>query len=132
MEPFVKPTLGKAFYTDIPRGEFDAVIEHNKKLGKYIDKFDSRLTYAKWKQDLVLMYNYEPLTSIVKKSEDLKKQYIKKIQEENESNERLYNTDKIMNELTSFKEFSEKLQVKLTEIQIKIDTWEMKKEILAA
>jgi hypothetical protein len=50
MEPVIKPTLGKAFYTEIPRGEFDTVVEQNKKLRKYIDNFDTRLNYAKWKQ----------------------------------------------------------------------------------
>jgi hypothetical protein len=55
-------------------------------LGTYIDNFDNRLKYAKWKQELVLMYNYEPLASIVKKTEEVKKQYLKKIQEENHSN----------------------------------------------
>lgn len=105
-------------------------MEHHKRLSSYIDNFDNRMKYAKWKQELVLMYNYEPLASIVKKTEEVKRQYLKKIQEENLSNELLYNTDKIMTDLSTFKAFSEKLQAKLVELQVSIDEWEMKKQVL--
>lgn len=78
------------------------------------------------------MYNYEPLSSIVKKTEDVKRQYLKKIYDENESNKKLYNTEQIAAELESFKGFSEKLEGKLAELKQKIDEWEMKKTVLAA
>ena len=33
-------------------------------LHHYVDKLDSKIDYAKWKQSLVLSYNYMPLQSI--------------------------------------------------------------------
>lgn len=41
------------------------------------------------------MYNYEPLASVIKKTEEQKQQYIKKIYDENQTNQKLYNTEQI-------------------------------------
>jgi Mn-dependent DtxR family transcriptional regulator len=67
------------------------------------------------------MYNYEPLSSIVKKTEDVKNQYLKKIYDENDSNKRMYNTAQIAEEVGSFREFSAKLERRLAELKGSID-----------
>lgn len=41
------------------------------------------------------MYNYEPLVSVIKKTEEQKQQYLKKIIDENQMNQKLYNTEQI-------------------------------------
>ena len=74
------------------------------------------------------MYNYDPLASIVKKTEEVKKQYLKKIQEEKHWNQQLYNTDRIMTDLTTFKAFGEKLQTKLVQLQLNVGNEEARAE----
>lgn len=51
-------------------------------LRRYVDKLDSKIDYAKWKQSLVLSYNYMPLQSIKEKIDTERKNYLKKMEDE--------------------------------------------------
>ena len=46
--------------------DFTDKIEPDK-LRSYVDNLDSKIDYAKWKQALVLKYNYMPLENIKEK-----------------------------------------------------------------
>lgn len=41
----------------------------DRTLRAYVDQLDSKINYAKWKQNLVLTYNYLPLSTISDKLE---------------------------------------------------------------
>ena len=59
------PPPPKAFYTDIKeKTEMERQEGH---LTKYVDNLHSKLDYAKWKQSLVLQYNYLPMKRITEK-----------------------------------------------------------------
>jgi hypothetical protein len=49
----------KAFYTDIVSKE-----PVTNDLTKYVDNLDNKIDYAKWKQNLVLKFNYMPIKRI--------------------------------------------------------------------
>jgi len=57
--------ISSAFYTDIQ--ERDESAAH---LNRYVANLDSKLDYAKWKQDLVLKFNYMPLKRITERIEE--------------------------------------------------------------
>lgn len=43
---------------------------------------DKKIDYAKWKQDLVLKYNYMPMKRMTEKVQNEKLTYLKKISDE--------------------------------------------------
>lgn len=51
-----------AFCTDLHEGD-----ENAGHLRKYVNNLDSKIDYAKWKQNLVLKYNYMPMKRIMEK-----------------------------------------------------------------
>lgn len=55
-------TPSSAFYTDVQEGD-----ENAGKLRRYVNALESKLDYAKWKQSLVLKYNYMPMKRITEK-----------------------------------------------------------------
>ncbi len=55
----------RLFYTDLK--EKDEVQEQESKLGSYVQGLNNKIDYAKWKQDLVLKYNYLPIKRITDK-----------------------------------------------------------------
>ena len=56
--------------------------EQGGKLSVYVDNLSKKLDYAKWKQSLVLQYNYLPMKRITEKVENQKVNYVKKIKED--------------------------------------------------
>lgn len=62
-----------AYLTDV----WERPDENN--LRKYVDKLDSKIDYAKWKQSLVLSYNYMPLQTIREKIDTERRAYLKKM-----------------------------------------------------
>jgi uncharacterized protein (UPF0332 family) len=67
----------KAFYTDLKeRGEVE---QQEGKLNRYVDNINQKIDYAKWKQELVLKYNYLPMKRIGDKIENDKLNYIRRI-----------------------------------------------------
>ena len=57
------------------------IIEKNEetKLRQYVDRLENKIGYAKWKQSLVLNYNYMPLQNIKEKIEGERRNYVKKM-----------------------------------------------------
>lgn len=55
----------KIFYTDLK--ETNEMGEQQNKLKKYVDNLNNKIDYAKWKQTLILQYNYLPLKRITQK-----------------------------------------------------------------
>lgn len=49
------------------------------KLNRYVDNISQKIDYAKWKQELVLKYNYLPMKRIGDKIENDKLNYIRRI-----------------------------------------------------
>lgn len=56
--------LSRAFYTDIQERD-----ENAANLNSYVTNLNSKLDYAKWKQDLVLKFNYMPMKRIAERIE---------------------------------------------------------------
>lgn len=50
-------------------------------LTKYVDNLESKIDYAKWKQNLVLKYNYMPLKRITEKVQTETINYLKRIEQ---------------------------------------------------
>jgi hypothetical protein len=69
--------LARAFYTDIQERD-----ENATNLNSYVANLNSKLDYAKWKQDLVLKFNYMPMKRIADRIEEEKEIYLHKIKEE--------------------------------------------------
>lgn len=44
------PNKPSEFITELPTDPFDKVRERDKAMKSYVDRFDSRMAYAKWKQ----------------------------------------------------------------------------------
>lgn len=51
-----------AFCTELQEGD-----ENAGHLRRYVNNLDSKIDYAKWKQSLVLKYNYMPMKRIMEK-----------------------------------------------------------------
>jgi hypothetical protein len=97
----------KTFFTDIKeRREMD---QHESSLRKYVDNLHNKLDYAKWKQSLVLQYNYLPMKRITEKVENEKVNYLKKIEEEEKHCAKILSGKEITVQLDLFREFSKKL-----------------------
>ena len=65
-QPLAPPP--KAFYTDVK--EKTEMEQQEGKLKKYVDNLNKKIDYAKWKQSLVLQYNYLPMKRITEKVEN--------------------------------------------------------------
>ena len=63
-----------AFYTDLKEGD-----ENAGKLRRYVNALENKLDYAKWKQGLVLKYNYMPMKRIAEKVHNERINYVRKI-----------------------------------------------------
>ena len=94
--------------------------EQGGKLSNYVDNLSKKLDYAKWKQTLVLQYNYLPMKRITEKVENEKVNYVKKIKEEEKNCAKILSGKEITVQLELFRDFSKKLNEKLQEYQIKI------------
>ena len=99
--------MGKVFYTDIK--EKSEIEREEGRLHKYVDNMHNKIDYAKWKQELVLKYNYLPMKRLTDKIENDKAQYLKKIAEEEKHCASILSGKEITVQLDLFRNFSKKL-----------------------
>lgn len=103
-----------------------------KILKNYTDKLEGKISGAHWKQNLVLKYNYMPLTtiqdSITHKIKSLQQNYIKK----QAQLQKLFNNKEIEQEMAIFKEFEARLKGKIEEIQLMIQSRQMEAMVMKA
>lgn len=94
-------TLSKAFYTDVK--ERSEIEEEEHKLHRYVENMNSKIDYAKWKQELVLKYNYLPMKRITDKIENDKANYLRKIAEEEKNCAKILSGKEITVQLDLFR-----------------------------
>jgi hypothetical protein len=114
-----------AFYTDLQEGDEDA-----GRLRRYVNALESKLDYAKWKQSLVLKYNYMPMKRITEKVQNERANYVRKIAEEEQACAKMLAGKEITVQLDRFREFSKKLSQKMAEVEVRIAEEEMRREML--
>jgi hypothetical protein len=117
---------GELFCTRPQEGEESAA-----NLARYVNDLESKIDYAKWKQSLVLKFNYMPMKRITEKIENERANYVRKIAEEEKVAARMLSGKEITVQLDLFRQFSLKLDQKMKEIQISISGERLKKDMLA-
>lgn len=95
-----------------------------------MNALDNKLDYAKWKQGLVLKYNYMPMKRITEKVHNERANYVRKIAEEEQACAKMLAGKEITVQLDRFRDFSRKLSEKMEEIEAKIAEEEMKRQLL--
>jgi len=95
-----------------------------------VNALESKLDYAKWKQGLVLKYNYMPMKRIAEKVHNERTNYVRKIAEEEQACAKMLAGKEITVQLDRFRDFSKKLGEKMQEIEAKIAEEEMKRRLL--
>lgn len=117
---------GEVFCTRPQEGD-----EKGGNLLRYVEDLESKIEYAKWKQSLVLKFNYMPMKRITEKIENERANYVRKIAEEEKVAARMLSGKEITVQLDLFRQFSQKLDQKMKEIQISISGEKLKKDMLA-
>jgi hypothetical protein len=95
-----------------------------------VNALESKLDYAKWKQGLVLKYNYMPMKRIAEKVHNERTNYVRKIAEEEQACAKMLAGKEITVQLDRFRDFSKKLSEKMQEIEATIAEEEMKRRLL--
>lgn len=91
------------FYTDLT----DRNEEFN--IRNYVNSLDDKIDYAKWKQDLVLNYNYMPLKNIKEKIQTERENYLKRMNEEEKKLIKLIDNKEMNTQIENFRDFKQKL-----------------------
>ena len=85
----------------------DRTDEH--KLRNYIDNIHDKINYAKWKQDLILSYNYMPLKNIKDKINSERENHLKKMMEEEKNLISVIDNKEMNVQIEHFRDFKGKL-----------------------
>lgn len=78
-------------------------------LREYVNVINTKLDYAKWKQNLVLSYNYMPLANIQEKLHNDRLAYVKKMDAEESKLRALVDNEEITTLLRNLGQFKIRL-----------------------